>query len=85
MVSQGYKELPKTVRTNFSALILFEIFSESELADICEEYPMGMHKDQWMEAYQYCVSGDHNFLYYNMQLPKHLRLMKNFDEVVFFK
>jgi Zn-dependent peptidase ImmA (M78 family) len=85
MVSQGYKELPKTVRTNFSALILFEIFSDSELAGIEEEYPMGMHKKQWMQAYEYCVAGDHNFLYYNMQLPKHLRLMKNFDEVVYFQ
>jgi hypothetical protein len=30
-VSQGYKEIPKTIRTNFTCLILFEIGSNKEL------------------------------------------------------
>jgi hypothetical protein len=85
MVSQAYKEIPKTVRTNFSCLILFEIFSDSELDAIYNEYPMGLKREQWEEVYQYAVSGDHNFLWYNMQRPKALRLMKNMNEVLFFK
>lgn len=84
MVSQAYKEIPKTVRTNFSCLILFEIFSDSELDAIYGEYPMGMKRPQWDEAYQHCVGDDHSFLFYNMQRPKHLRLMKNLNEVLFF-
>lgn len=85
MVSQAFTEIPKTVRTNFTCLILFEIFSEGEIKTIMEEYPMGMRKKQWLEAYAYCVEGDHNFLFYDIKKPKHLRLMKNFTEVVFFK
>jgi hypothetical protein len=32
MVSQGYKEVPKTIRTNWTALIVFEIGNEKEVA-----------------------------------------------------
>lgn len=85
MVSQAFKEIPKTVRTNFSCLILFEIFSDSEIEAIYNEFPMGLKRTQWDEMYSYCVSGDHSFLYYNMQRPKHLRLMKNLNEVVFYQ
>jgi hypothetical protein len=85
MVSQAFKEIPKTVRTNFTCLILFEIFSDSEIEAIYQEYPMALKKDQWMELYRYCVADDHGFLYYNIQQPKRLRIMKNLSEVVFFK
>jgi len=84
MVSQAFNEIPKTVRTNFSCLILFEIFSDGELENVYTEFPMGLKRPQWEEMYQHCVEGDHSFLYYNMQRPKHLRLMKNFTEVLFF-
>ena len=46
MVSQGYKEIPKTIRTNWSALILFEISNDKELEVIFEEFSMGMSKEQ---------------------------------------
>jgi len=85
MISQAYKEIPKTVRTNFSCLILFEIYSDAELEAIYNEYPMGMKKDQWLQTYHYAVEGDHNFLFYNMKRPKRLRIMKNFDQYLFFK
>ena len=39
-ITQAYKEIPKTVRTNFSCLILFEIFSDAELDVIYDEFPM---------------------------------------------
>jgi hypothetical protein len=85
MVSQAFKEIPKTVRTNFSCLILFEIFSDGELEAIYNEFPMGLKRPEWDEMYQHCIAGDHNFLYYNMQKPKKLRLMKNLTEVLFFR
>ena len=84
MVSQAFKEIPKTVRTNFSCLILFEIFSDAELDAIYTEFPMGLKRDAWDEMYTHCVSDDHGFLYYNMQKPKHLRCMKNLTNVLFF-
>jgi hypothetical protein len=91
MVSQGYKEIPKTVRTNFTCLILFEICSEGELEVICEEFPMGIkkddqmkQKDRWLQVYEYAIKEPHHFLFYNMQeKDKRKRIMKNFEEYLF--
>lgn len=84
MVSQGYKEIPKTVRTNWSCLLIFEIPNDKEIEVIYEEFPMGLKRDPWMEVYQYAVSGDHSFFFMNYQKEKRLRMMKNFDEVLFY-
>lgn len=92
MVSQGYKEIPKTVRTNFTCLILFEICSEAELESIAEEFPMGIRKaynttakDLWHQMYDYAISEPYSFLYYNQQeKDKSRRCMKKFEEYLFF-
>jgi hypothetical protein len=84
MVSQGYKEIPKTVRTNWSCLLIFEIPNDKEIEVIYEEFPMGLKRDQWMEVYNYAVTGDHDFFFMNYQKEKRLRMMKNFDEVLFY-
>lgn len=83
MVTQAYKEIPKTVRVNFSCLIVFEIPNEKEIEVIFEENPNYLKHDEWMEVYEYATNGDHDFLFINYQKPKHLRMMKNFDQVVF--
>lgn len=85
MVSQGYKEIPKTIRTNWSGLIVFEIPNEKELEVIYEEFPMSLKRDKWQEAYEYATMGDHDFLFLNYQKEKSLRLMKNFKEILFFQ
>jgi hypothetical protein len=83
MVSQAFKEIPKTIRTQFSGFIAFEILSEAELTAIMDEFPMGLKKQDWLNVYEYCVNGDFNFIFYNMQKEKRLRIMKNFDEHVY--
>lgn len=83
MVTQAYKEIPKTVRTQFSCLIVFEIANEKEVEMVFEENPMGLKRDQWEEIYHYCTEGDHDFMFINYQKPKRLRIMKNFDQYVF--
>lgn len=83
MVTQAYKEIPKTVRTQFSCLIVFEIPNEREVEVIFEENPMYLKRDDWMEVYQHAVDGDHNFMFLNYQKPKRLRIMKNFQKVLF--
>lgn len=85
MVSQGYKEIPKTIRTNWTCLIVFEIGNEKEVEVIYEEWPMGLNRNDWMELYQHATKDDHSFLYINFQKPKRLRLMKNFDEYLFIE
>jgi hypothetical protein len=83
MVSQAYKEIPKTIRTNFSCLIVFEIPNDREVEVIYEENPMYLKRDQWYEVYEHAVDGDHNFMFINYQKPKRLRIMKNFNKVLF--
>jgi hypothetical protein len=83
MVTQAYKEIPKTVRTQFSCLIVFEIPNEREVEVIFEENPMYLKRDDWMQVYQHAVDGDHNFMFLNYQKPKRLRIMKNFQSVLF--
>lgn len=85
MVSQGYKEIPKTIRTNWSCLIIFEIGSEKETEVIAEEYAMGMNSKDWHELYHHATDADHSFLFINFQKPKRLRLMKNFEQVLYIE
>jgi hypothetical protein len=83
MVSQGYKEVPKTIRTNWTVLIVFEIGNEKEVQVIYEEFAMGYGYEDWLEMYRYATDGDHDFLYINFQRPKKLRMMKNFVEIIY--
>jgi hypothetical protein len=85
MVSQGYKEIPKTIRTNWSALILFEIANDKEVECIYEENTMSFHKDDWLEMYKHAIAEPFSFLYLNCKKPKHLRCMKRFDKYLFCK
>lgn len=79
-VSQAYKEIPKTVRTNWSGLILFSIANMAELDVIYEEYPMGKTKEAWMVLYQHAVAEPYSFLFINYQKkdPKQ-RMLKRFE------
>lgn len=85
MVSQGYKEIPKTIRTNWTCLVVFEIGNEREVMVIYEEYAMGLKHDDWMELYKHATEEDHSFLFINFQKPKRMRMMKNFTNYLFIK
>lgn len=85
MVSQGYKEIPKTVRSNFSAMILFEIANDKEVESIYEENTMGMNYHNWLEMYRHAIAEPYSFMYMNSTKPKHLRIMKRFDKYMFHK
>ncbi|KAI8996033.1 hypothetical protein BC832DRAFT_595729 [Gaertneriomyces semiglobifer] len=80
---QAYREIPKTVRVNLTALILFEVTNESELKALYEENTCGMTWDVWVQAYRYCTEQDYDFMYINYKKPKKLRVMKNFDQYIF--
>lgn len=85
MVTQAYKEIPKTCRTQFSCLIVFEIPNDRETRVIYEENPMGLKMNDWYDLYNFATEGDHNFLFINYQQPKTMRLMKNFEQYLFFQ
>ena len=82
MVTQGYKEIPKTARINASVVILFDIANQAELEAIYEENNCGLTKDEWFKVYRYCTSESFNFMYINYKLPKTDRIMRNFDEKI---
>lgn len=82
-LTQGYKEVPKTMRTCSSSLLVYKIGNQAELDCIYEEHPMDLKEDQWMEVYRYAISGSkHNFLFINYNQPEDQVFMKNFDEFI---
>lgn len=85
MVSQGYKEIPKTIRSNWTCLIVFDIGNEREVQVIYEEYAMGLNSQDWLELYKHATEADHSFLFINFQKQKRLRMMKNFETVLFIE
>ena len=82
MVSQGYKEIPKTIRTNWTALMVFEIGNEREVYVIYEEFSMGLSYKDWLEVYRYCTKEEYAFMFINFQRKRPERIMRNFSEYV---
>ena len=81
LVTQAYKEVPKTMRTNASAHILFEIPSEAELESIYEENPVCLKKDEWLQVYKTATEEQYSFLFINYQQPRAHQMGKNFELV----
>jgi len=83
VVTQSYKQLPKVARVQCNSIILFEIGNEVELKDIFMEFGCGLKWTEWLQVFQYCTSnGEYDFMYINLDRPKKMRIMKNFDEIV---
>tara|TARA_R110002126_G_scaffold78877_4_gene196190 strand:+ start:3697 stop:4566 length:870 start_codon:yes stop_codon:yes gene_type:complete len=86
VVSQGYKEIPKTIRTALMCLSVFEIGNEQELKVIYEEFGMGLKWADWMEVYENAVDGDdYGFMFFNYQKPRGMRMMRKFDKFLMVK
>lgn len=82
IVTQAYKAIPKTIRTNCNALILFEIPNRSELRVIYEENPEGLDEDAWVRVYQYATREPFSFLYSNNKFKKGERLFLRFERLL---
>ncbi len=78
-VTQAYKEIPKTTRTNANALIIFRIDSDEELMAIYQEYPMGLKWRQWERMMKELTAEPYSFVLFNLQTsnPKQ-RIVQNF-------
>lgn len=85
IVTQAYKAIPKTVRTNCNALILFDIPSLAELKVIWEEYPENNDWEEWFKLYQYATHKNFDFMYINNKFPKGHRIHRNFEEELFIE
>lgn len=82
IVTQGYKEIPKTIRTNWTCLLLFEIGNQREVDVIYEEFTMGLNREAWYAVYKHCVTDEYCFMYLNFYFEKKRRIWKNFEEVI---
>lgn len=80
IVTQAYKAIPKSIRTNMNALILFEIPNQAELDVIYEEYPDRLTFDEWMSLYWHIIeSKPYAFFYMNNHFPAGQRIFACFD------
>lgn len=82
IVTQGYKAIPKMIRTNCNALVLFDIPNESELYSIYEENPEGHRQQDWMKLYHHATAENFSFMYINNKFPKGERIFKRFDRML---
>ena len=81
-VTQAYREIPKTIRTQLSALIIFRINNELERAAIIEEYPMGFTKNEWIAMYRECTNKKHGFMFIDTTKEIGRQIMCNFSYIV---
>lgn len=83
-VSQGFKEMPSTVRTNLTSALVYEIGNMAELEKIYVELQMGLTWDEWYEAYKEATKEPFNFLFLDNYGPKHMRIRRNFDKALLY-
>lgn len=82
IVTQAYRAIPKTIRTNCNAVILFDIPNLSELKAIYEENPEGLNEQEWMKVYKHATQGTYDFMYINNKFPKGERIFRNFKHML---
>ena len=85
LVTQAYKEIPKTIRTNVTGRVLFRISNQKELDVIYEECPCFLNKTQWLQLYEKAIREPFSFLYINLFFPPDKRMFKRFEYVLQYK
>lgn len=84
IVSQGYKEIPKTIRTGFTCLLVYGIGNMKEILVIYEEFQMDLSWDEWYELYRAATKEKHDFLFIDLYGPPGYELRKGFDTALVF-
>ena len=85
IVTQAYKAIPKTIRTNCNALIVFRIPNFSELHAIYEENPEDLSEEEWLRLYDHATKEDYSFLYINNKFRKRETVFKRFERMLKLK
>ncbi len=85
MVSQGYKEIPKTIRTNWTCLLTYKIGNMKEIEVIYEEFEMGLNFEDWLALYRQATKEKFNFLFIDMYCDEEFKMRKNFDTALNYK
>lgn len=85
IVTQAYKAIPKTIRTNCNALIIFDIPNLSEIGAVYEENPESLPFKEWMKVYKHATRDPYSFLYINNKFRKGETMFKRFDKLLRIK
>lgn len=82
LVTQAYKKVPKTIRTNINGLVLFRMQNEKELECIYEEYPLNMKFDEWFHLYQSLTEEPYSFMFVNCTAQLGKQVFYKFEKCV---
>lgn len=82
MISQVYKVIAKSIRTNLSNLLLFDINNSKELEVIYEENEAGLSKNDWMRVYRAITKNDYSFMFLNFQNKKGFQILNCFKNII---
>ena len=85
VLMQSYNKLPRALRINSNATIVFPS-TQSEVEVLLDEItPSGLTKKQFLKVIEYCTDGRYDFLYINNHAEPDKRIRKNFDEIIDIK
>ncbi len=79
---QSYVKLPKSLRKNCNAIMVFPA-QQTEVERIIDEItPAGMKKREFEKVIDYCCADKYSFLYINYHAEKDQQIKKNLNEVI---
>ena len=82
VLMQSYTKLPRALRINANATIIFPS-TQSEVEVLLDEItPAGISKKEFQKVIEYATEGKHDFLYINRHAERGQQIRKNLDEVI---
>lgn len=82
VLMQSYNKLPRALRINSNATIVFPS-TQSEIEVLLDEItPAGLQKKQFQKVIEYSTDGRYDFLYINNHAEPNKRIRKNLTEII---
>ena len=82
VLTQSYKKIPRSIRLNVNATIVFPS-SQSEVEILLDEItPSGIKKREFEKIIDYATQENYSFLYINNHAERSQRIRKNIDEII---
>ena len=82
VLMQSYNKLPRALRINANATIVFPS-TQSEIEILLDEItPATLKKREFQNVINYCCEGRYDFLYINNHAEPNKRIRKNLDEII---
>lgn len=82
VLTQSYKKIPRSLRLNVNATIIFPS-TQSEIEILLDEItPSGIKKRDFEKVIAYATEGQYDFLYINNHAEKDKRIRKNINEII---